>query len=153
MEWMLLPFRRYADFAGRSRRLEFWMFQLLNLIVVTILVALLMSGIPLAELEGMAAEQATGLPAFAATFWLGFVLTMVWWLFTLVPNLALVVRRLHDRDMSSWWYLGFFVAMLIPFVSFVVAIAFLVLMLLDGTPGPNRYGPDPKGRTDAEVFA
>jgi uncharacterized membrane protein YhaH (DUF805 family) len=37
MEWMILPFKRYADFKGRSRRREFWMFQLLNLILATVL--------------------------------------------------------------------------------------------------------------------
>ncbi|MFN4020018.1 MAG: DUF805 domain-containing protein, partial [Erythrobacter sp.] len=30
MHWMILPLKRYADFSGRSRRKEFWMFQLLN---------------------------------------------------------------------------------------------------------------------------
>jgi uncharacterized membrane protein YhaH (DUF805 family) len=30
MEWMILPYKRYADFSGRSRRLEYWMFQLLT---------------------------------------------------------------------------------------------------------------------------
>ena len=37
MEWMILPFKRYADFQGRSRRMEFWMFQLLNAIVALVL--------------------------------------------------------------------------------------------------------------------
>ena len=34
MEWMLLPLKRYADFSGRSRRMEYWMFTLFNLLVV-----------------------------------------------------------------------------------------------------------------------
>ena len=33
MEWMFLPLKRYADFSGRSRRMEYWMFALLNLII------------------------------------------------------------------------------------------------------------------------
>ena len=33
MEWMLLPLKRYAEFSGRSRRKEFWMFWLLTLIL------------------------------------------------------------------------------------------------------------------------
>jgi hypothetical protein len=32
-------------------------------------------------------------------------------------------------------------------------VLLLVFMLLDGTPGPNRFGPDPKARTSEEVFA
>jgi len=63
------------------------------------------------------------------------------------------VRRLHDRDMSGWWYLGVAVASIIPIVGFIASIAFLVLMVLPGTPGPNRFGPDPKDPTGAEVFA
>lgn len=39
MEWMILPFKRYADFQGRSRRKEFWMFQLLNALVALVLAA------------------------------------------------------------------------------------------------------------------
>ena len=37
MQWMILPFKRYADFQGRSRRMEFWMFQLLNLGLLLVL--------------------------------------------------------------------------------------------------------------------
>jgi len=37
MQWMILPFRRYADFEGRSRRMEFWMFQLLNIVLISVL--------------------------------------------------------------------------------------------------------------------
>jgi len=38
MEWMIMPFKRYADFQGRSRRMEFWMFQLLNIALALVLV-------------------------------------------------------------------------------------------------------------------
>lgn len=34
MEWMLLPLKRYADFNGRSRRKEYWMFALMQLLVL-----------------------------------------------------------------------------------------------------------------------
>lgn len=36
MHWMFLPFRRYAEFSGRSRRMEYWMFMLLNAIVAIV---------------------------------------------------------------------------------------------------------------------
>ena len=70
-----------------------------------------------------------------------------------IPNLAVIVRRLHDRDMSGWWLLGYFVAAMIPFVNIIAGIAMLVLMCLPGTVGPNKYGPDPKDPSSAEVFA
>mgnify|MGYP003726655779 CR=1 FL=1 len=37
MQWMILPFKRYFDFQGRSRRLEFWMFALFNVIVYSVI--------------------------------------------------------------------------------------------------------------------
>ena len=54
----------------------------------------------------------------------------------IVPSLAVSVRRLHDTDRSGWWLL----LGLIPFGGIIL----LIFYLLDGTPGTNRYGPDPK---------
>ena len=150
MDWMLLPLRRYADFSGRSRRMEYWMFQLLNAIVVVVLL-LIFGGMPLDALsnpEALAADTQPG-----AVFWIGAVLAGLWALGTLIPGIAVVIRRLHDRDMSGWWYLGIIVAGAIPFVNFIASIAFLVLMVLPGTKGPNRFGPDPLDPSQAEVFA
>lgn len=57
---------------------------------------------------------------------------------TIIPSIAVTVRRFHDQDKSGWFYLlGF-----IPYVGGIVAFIF---MCIDGTPGPNQYGPDPKG--------
>ena len=53
-------------------------------------------------------------------------------------ELALGVKRLHDRDMSGWWTLISFV----PFGGFILLV---ILGFLDGTQGPNRFGPSPKG--------
>lgn len=56
----------------------------------------------------------------------------------IVPMISAVVRRLHDTGRSGWWY----------FISFVPLIGFiwlLVLLLLDGDPGDNQYGPNPAG--------
>ncbi|WP_407672781.1 DUF805 domain-containing protein [Parerythrobacter jejuensis] len=80
------------------------------------------------------------------------LLFALWGLIVFIPSIAVSVRRLHDRDMSGWWYLGFIVASLIPFIGFLASLAFLVLMFLPGTEGPNRFGPDPKNPNDASVF-
>ncbi len=153
LEWMIMPLRRYADFNGRSRRREFWSFFLLNMIVFTVIMALTMvvSG------GGMMTQlgQSAGNPlAVYGTLFSGIGILMgVWWLATIVPNIAVTVRRLHDRDLSGWWYLGVFVCALIPFVNMISGIAFLVFMCLEGTRGPNRFGPDPKGPAHQDVFA
>jgi uncharacterized membrane protein YhaH (DUF805 family) len=71
----------------------------------------------------------------------------------LIPSIAVTVRRFHDRDMSGWWYLGLVVVSLIPAVGFIASIALLVLMVLPGTEGGNRFGPDPKNPYSEDVFA
>lgn len=168
MEWMLMPFRRYADFRGRSRRMEFWMFQLLNIIVMAVIYALILGGGGLAMLTGGAALQgdavtATQLEAMTPgpMFWLGVGLLCLWALATIVPSLAVTVRRLHDRNMTGWYLPGFIVAIIIlsmipilgPIVVLVLEIGWIVLMALPGTPGPNKWGADPLGQADPEVFA
>ncbi len=151
MDWMLMPLRRYADFTGRSRRMEYWMYQLLNVIVMCVLVVIIFGGIPweaFADPESLEAQAAKP----GALFWVGLGLIMIWALGTFIPSIAVTVRRLHDRDMSGWWYLGLIVASLIPLINIIASIAFLVLMVLPGTPGENRYGADPLGQADAEAF-
>jgi len=64
----------------------------------------------------------------------------------LIPSIAVTFRRLHDTNRSAWW-------LLIGLVPFLGALVLLVFYFLDGTPGPNKFGPDPKGRGAAEVFA
>lgn len=55
--------------------------------------------------------------------------------------------------MSGWWYLGAIVTAFIPFVGFIAQIALFVITLLPGTPGPNRFGPDPKDTLNVGVFS
>jgi uncharacterized membrane protein YhaH (DUF805 family) len=55
----------------------------------------------------------------------------------LVPGIAVSIRRLHDTNKSGWW-------ILINLVPLVGGIIFLVLMCIEGDPGPNLYGPSPK---------
>ena len=57
----------------------------------------------------------------------------------LIPSLAVAIKRYHDRDKSGWWILILFVP-IIGLIWYVVELGFL-----RGTPGPNRYGPDPLG--------
>jgi uncharacterized membrane protein YhaH (DUF805 family) len=146
MEWATLPLKRYAEFTGRSRRKEYWMYVLL-LVVVYIVVGIIESVL---HLRGMVAGLYGPLSLLLA-------------LATLVPSLAVGIRRLHDTDRSGWWLLiGYgplLVSMVLPFlgmaglglamiVMIVALIGFLVLlvfMVLEGTRGPNQYGPDPKG--------
>ncbi|MEN7536578.1 DUF805 domain-containing protein [Aurantiacibacter flavus] len=150
MEWMLMPLRKYAQFSGRSRRTEFWMFALLNLIIYSVVFALMFATSGASMFAG--ANSANPLAIYASLFSGVGVLLAVWGLAVIIPSIAVSVRRLHDRDMSGWWYLGFIVASMIPLIGFIASIAFIVVMALPGTPGANRFGPDPKDPSSAEVF-
>ena len=55
----------------------------------------------------------------------------------LIPTLAVGVRRLHDLGKSGFWYF-------ISLVPVIGGIWFIVLMCLDGQPGENQYGSNPK---------
>ena len=151
MQWMILPFKRYFDFQGRSRRLEFWMFALFNLIVSLVLsVAVLGTGSTLQQLEG--ADPSDPGAAYSLIFGGVGMLFLLWGLIIIIPSIAVSVRRLHDRDMSGWWYLGFIILGLIPLIGLLASIAFIVIMVLPGTPGPNRFGPSPKEQVTASTF-
>ena len=134
MEWMILPLKRYADFSGRSRRTEYWMFQLGQMV-------LFIGYFMLIAVFGAIAGNSGG-EALVGVMIIPFFLLI---LALFIPNLAVAVRRLHDQDKSGWW-------LLIQFVPFG-GIILLVFMLIEGTPGPNEYGPDPKGRGGADTFA
>lgn len=139
MNWMILPYRRYFDFSGRSRRKEYWMFTLFNvLVVIAINIAF-----GTRDYENIAGY--VGFESMLSTT--GGMLTALFRLFSLIPGLAVAVRRLHDQDRSGWLLL----LLLIPLLGW---FALLVLMCLDGTKGDNSYGPDPKRPgVDAEVFS
>lgn len=139
MEWMFLPYRRYADFSGRSRRMEFWMFTLFYYIALGALLAVMMAGLPWSNMEAPDAEP-------NAVFWIGFVLLLLFSLGSVVPAIAVCVRRFHDQDKSGWLYL-------LNFIPYIGPIIVIVFMFLEGTPGPNQYGDDPKDENTAGVFA
>ena len=64
------------------------------------------------------------------------IIICVYSLVSIVPNIMLTIRRLHDLDKSGWFYL----ILMIPYVNFIFA---LYVIFAPGTVGPNKYGPDP----------
>ena len=128
MEWMLMPFRRFAEFSGRSRRKEYWMF------VLFVLVAAIAIGI---------IEQMLGLAGMVGGVY--GPLTLLFFLVILIPGIAVQVRRFHDQNRTGW-------LVLLGLIPLLGGIVVLVFMLLEGTEGPNKYGPDPKAPGNAAVF-
>lgn len=119
-------FAQYVGFTGRARRSEYWWFALFSILV----------GIVARTLDTV---FDTTMGSDDALYRTGVIATIAG-LALLLPSLAVAVRRLHDTDRSGWW-------LLIALVPFLGAIVLLVFMVLDGKPGANRFGADPKGQS------
>ena len=118
MRWYIEALKKYAVFGGRSRRKEYWYFVLFSLIVSLVLSAV-------DALLGTFGSSNVGL------------LGGIYGLAVLIPSIAVSVRRLHDIDRTGWW-------VLIGLVPVIGTIVLLVFAASDGTPGENRFGPNPK---------
>ena len=94
MNWYLKCWKQYADFTGRARRTEYWMFTLVNFLI-SFLLNLVLVG----------------------TF-LGLSFYYIYSLAIFIPSLAVCVRRLHDVGRSGWWYL----IGLIPVIGWILLI-------------------------------
>lgn len=117
-----LFFQRAFDFEGRSSRAEYWWAYLMGIL-------LYLGGSIVLGVLGQ----------------LGAIIFFLILLGMIIPGLAVVIRRLHDTDRSGWWIL----IGVVPLVGFIVM---LVFMCTPGTKGPNKFGQDPYGGFDANVF-
>jgi uncharacterized membrane protein YhaH (DUF805 family) len=73
------------------------------------------------------------------------VIALVVGLILIYPSIALSAKRWHDRNKSAWWIL----INLIPFIGWIWSL--VETGFLAGTPGPNRFGPDPLAASPATV--
>jgi len=138
LTWMLMPYRRYAEFGGRSQRAEYWYYSLFLFLVSLVFTAIFGHVVETHTVNFMSYNYGvTGVP--------GIVLNL-FNLASLIPSLAVGVRRLHDQDRSGWLLL----LILLPVLGW---FALFVLFCLDGTHGANTYGPDPKHTSDVDAFS
>ncbi len=107
--WKTVVLQRYAKFDGRASRAEFWWFVLANFLIYIVLAVLM---------------NITSLFV---------VLYFVYAIGTIIPAIAVAIRRLHDTNKSGW----FLLIGLIPFVGFIILIVFYAT---EGTNGPNDHG-------------
>ena len=110
---------KYACFSGRARRSEYWYFILFEMIISAALTGA-------ASLIGMRESSVEALSSLLS-------------LALLLPGLGVTWRRLHDIGKSGANYFWVF----LPLVGW---IPLLIWLCRDGDRGPNRFGPDPKGR-------
>ncbi|OCG14837.1 MULTISPECIES: DUF805 domain-containing protein [unclassified Gilliamella] len=114
--------KNYANFNGRARRKEYWMYVLFNCLLGIALnfIALIFGSISHSLLSVMVFVQC--------------IISLA----LIIPGLAVTVRRLHDINKSGWW-------ILIGLIPLIGAIVLFVFACLDSTPGSNQYGENPKG--------
>jgi uncharacterized membrane protein YhaH (DUF805 family) len=112
-------FNNYVNFTDRAVRSAFWFWMLFYWLVLVV-----------GRLIDFALFYRATVPP----------IYMLAWLALLLPTLAVAIRRLHDTNRSGWWIL----IGLIPLVGWIILI---VWYCEAGTPGANRFGPDPQGRT------
>jgi len=110
------PTQLYLGLKGRIPRQTYWLHGVLSLLLAGVVLDGLLA---IARVE---ADAANGLVS----------LLLLW------PLIAVSAKRQHDFNFSAWWAL----------IHFVPAVGSIVLLLVDGimpgTPGPNRFGPDPR---------
>lgn len=121
--WKKVFIRNYANFSGRARRSEYWYYMLGNILIFICIWVLIIAFIPEDGSDSL-------LGVFLSIFGGLFVLASI------VPSLAVTVRRLHDTGKSGWYYF----IILIPFGSVIL----LIWMCSEGNTFTNEYGFDPK---------
>ncbi len=119
MKWWLTCMKKYVVFSGRARRKEYWMFYLFSMIFLIV-------AIVLDELLGTFVEDSR----------YG-VISSLLALALILPNLAVMVRRLHDVGKSGW-------LLLIIIIPVIGNICIFILLVTNSDPGDNQYGPNPK---------
>ena len=120
MKWFLDCLKnKYATFEGRARRQEYWYYVLFYDLAIVALAII---------------DRITG--TFSKEAGIG-LLSGLFVLATIVPTIAVTVRRLHDTDRSGWW-------VLLELVPIIGGLVLLVFTLLDSQPGANRFGANPK---------
>ncbi len=112
----------FANFSGRARRREYWLFCLATVII----------GVIFGILSEVSVASGSGVFYGIVNF-----LIIVVNLALLIPSLAVLCRRLHDTGRSGLW-------ILLIFVPIIGQIVLLVFSLLNGDHGDNKYGADPK---------
>lgn len=129
MHWLIDPIRlHYADFSGRASRKQFWMFQLMIVLVVV----LCLTAVATWDSVFPYKDSYTILGLFLMAFVTLLALAIA------VPSIAIAVRRLHDSGRSGWWYL-------ISFVPWIGGIIIIILECLPSQKGTNKWGANPYG--------
>jgi len=130
--WKLSPLQILFSFQGRINRLDFWLYSLIPVGIMTLGLFLL---IPYIDEYGRYTQNPSPLTIIVFLM----IMAVAIWI-----SLAVQAKRWHDIDRSAWW-------MLLNLVPYAYLVLFFVLGFLKGTEGPNRFGPDPLEQTAGQA--
>jgi uncharacterized membrane protein YhaH (DUF805 family) len=114
--------RKFFGITGRLRRRDYWLLNIISAVVITILDVV--ASLFLGWSEGYWPSNPVSWALWVLSFWI---------------SICLLVRRLHDRNKGPVWILVYNIP-IVGWIWYIVEMGFM-----DGTQGPNRYGPSPKG--------
>ena len=121
MKYYIKALLNFSNFHGRSTSREFWYFCLFNLLlqIITFIIDIAFK------------------LSFSILFYSIGVTSFLYTLVTIIPGLAISVRRLHDIGKSGCF-------LFLPIIPIVGAIWLLILFCSNSQPGENNWGPNPK---------
>lgn len=159
MKWYIQVLNSYANFSGRSRRKEYWMFFLFNILISIVLSIL-------DKVLGLDNIVSIGGTAFRNNGIIGSLYSLL----IFVPSLSVGVRRLHDTNRSGWYLMLPFAPLLLMLVTsflpvlgvivglmgflamIVLGVLLIVFLATDGDAGENDYGPNPKDEEGSRLI-
>ena len=115
-------FTKYADFSGRARRKEYWLFLLYYSIAIVVF------GFIDGTTHNYIGDSKIG------------ILSCILYFFMVIPAWAVCFRRLHDTGRSGWW-------ILIGFIPIIGSIVLLIFLCTASDNGENKYGESPFAST------
>lgn len=131
--------RGYADFSGRARRAEYGWFTLISLLVAIFLAILVVFALAGAETDPVTDE--IDFDTISPLFWIGVGAAALYVLASIIPTLAVGVRRWHDMGHSGWMTLLYIPAGFIPFGNLLLT---LWQVFADSKHEANKWGTSPK---------
>lgn len=156
-------FEKYATFSGRASRSEYWWFFLAAMIVGFAMMGIGYLLVGMAAIDPNVGEGTFLIfPISGNTAW--DVVNGAVTLAILIPSIAVGYRRMQDRNVHGMWYvllmIPVYLGSMFPLsaqialgvVTIIASLFVLVMFVMRGTVGPNKYGPDPLGAGDEEIF-
>lgn len=138
--------QKYVTFSGRALRSEYWYVMLFYYGLLAVL------GVIYGVVGAMGAADPAAIPGMTWGMVLVAFVGAVFVLGTLLPLLAVSVRRFHDINLTAWWLLALVVVGFVPPIGWLASVTTLVVSIWRGTSGTNNFGADPLTETNPATF-